>query len=130
MQDSNETPTICVLVVDDDVMTLATLKSVIGSHDDVSVEVAMNAGEALKLLESKSVHAIIADFNLVGPNGGLILRRVREDYPNVRRILFSGSPYAEISPQIDRALADMFLTKPIEIDALESILGSLRSQLG
>jgi DNA-binding NarL/FixJ family response regulator len=116
-----------ILLVDDDVMTLATLKSVFGTHDDVVVEVAMSAAESLKKLAQVAIHAIVADFNLVGPNGGLILRRVREDYPDVRRVLLSGSSYAELSPKLERGLADVFLSKPIDLDSIEELVDSLRS---
>ena len=116
-----------VLLVDDDVMTLASLKSVFGAHDDVSVEVSLSAGEALKKLDDSNFTAIIADFNLVGPNGGLILRRVRQDYPHVKRVLFSGSSYAELSPKLERGLADVFLSKPIEMDDIEELIAGLRT---
>ena len=123
----DESTGIRLLLVDDDVMTLASLKSVFGAHEDVSVEVSLSAGEALKKLDGSNFTAIIADFNLVGPNGGLILRRVREDYPHVKRVLFSGSSYAELSPKLERGLADVFLSKPIEMDDIEELIAGLRT---
>lgn len=116
-----------LLIVDDDVMTLASLKGVLGAYVDVEVEVSLSGAEALRKLEESSFCAIIADFNLVGPNGGLILRRVRDAYPNVKRVLFSGSSYADISPRIERGLADVFMSKPLEIDAIQELIDGLRT---
>jgi DNA-binding NtrC family response regulator len=120
-------PRIRLLVVDDDVMTLASLKGVFTAYGDVEVEVAMSASEALTKLGKSSFRAIIADFNLVGPNGGLILRRVRETYPSVKRVLFSGSSYAEISPRIEPDLADVFMSKPLDRDAIQELIDGLRT---
>ena len=115
-----------LLVVDDDVMTLASLKAVFGGYGDVEVEVSMSAAEALRKLEESNFRAIIADFNLVGPNGGLILRRVRDTYPGVKRVLFSGWSYAEISPRLERGLADVFMSKPLGRDAIQGLIDGLR----
>lgn len=111
-----------VLIVDDDVMTLGSLKLAFSSEEQLSVEFAMNASEALLKLKGRAFDVIVADFNLVGPNGDWLLRKVRDGYPSTRRVLLSGQEYANISGHLDPGLADVFISKPVEVDELLKVL--------
>lgn len=112
-----------VLIVDDDVMTLGSLKLAFSVEEGFAVEFAMNASEALLKLKGRAFHAIVADFNLVGPNGDWLLRKVRDKYPSTRRVLLSGQEYPDISRHLDPGLADVFISKPVELDELLEALG-------
>lgn len=116
---STSTPQmVTVLLVDDDPMTLAALRRLMLSEGGYRVEVALNAEQALEKLETGTIQTVVADFNLAGPDGGWLLRKVRTVYPGVRRVLLSGSNYTNLSPHLEPGLADVFISKPIEPEEL------------
>ena len=105
-----------VLVVDDDPDVLRSFMRLLEDHADVKV--ALGAETALKVLESKHFDTVVVDFTMKGPNGGWLLRQVRDKYPHIERILLSGSSYAELSRYLEPGLVDRFLEKPLEGDEL------------
>lgn len=111
-----------VLVVDDDPDVLRSFMRLLG--EDADVKIALGAEAALKVLESKPFDVIIVDFNMTGPNGGWLLRQVRERHPKVTRVLLSGSSYSELTPYLEPELVDHFLEKPIEAEELIEIVGA------
>ena len=103
-----------VLVVDDDPDVLRSFMRLLEEYADVKV--ALGAEAALKVLEQKAFDAVVVDFNMTGPNGAWLLRQVRDRYPNIERILLSGSSYSELSHFLDPGLVDRFLEKPLEVE--------------
>lgn len=110
-----------VLVVDDDPDVLRTVMRMLERQFDVRV--AFSAEQALTVLDEGEIDAVVVDFNMSGPNGGWLLRRVRDRSPNVSRILLSGSTYAELSPHLDPGLVDVFIGKPLEYEELLASVG-------
>jgi DNA-binding NtrC family response regulator len=104
-----------VLVVDDDPDVLRTL---VRSLRGADVKVALGAEAALELVQREPVDAVIVDFNMRGPNGAWLLRRIRELDAGIYRILLSGSTYADLAGHLEPGLVDQFLGKPLEPDEL------------
>ena len=105
-----------VLVVDDDPDVLRSFLRLL--HDDADVKIALGAEAALQVLASQRFDTVVCDFTMVGPHGGWLLRQVRDKYPQVERILLSGSSYSELSPYLEPGLVNRFLEKPLEDDEL------------
>ena len=111
----------CVLVVDDDPSVLRTLTRMLGSQAEVRF--ALGAEDALLLLLKENFDSVLVDFNMMGPNGAWLLRKVRTLYPRVHRILLSGMSYGDLAAHLDPGLVDRFLEKPLERSALfEAVL--------
>jgi DNA-binding NtrC family response regulator len=110
-----------VLVVDDDPDVLRTVMRMLDRHAEVKV--ALGAEQAMQVLGGGEVDAVVVDFNMRGPNGAWLLRHVRDHYPEVSRILLSGSSYAELSPQLEPGLVDVFIAKPLELAELIASVG-------
>ncbi|MFY4812176.1 PAS domain S-box protein [Haloarcula sp. AONF1] len=80
-----------VLHVDDDreyaEMTAAFLQR---ESVDFTIETATSASEGLRLLDKESVDCIVSDYEMPGENGIDFLESVREDYPDLPFILYTG----------------------------------------
>lgn len=110
-----------VLVVDDDLDVLRSFMRLLEEY--AKVQVALGAEAGLEALEAGGFDMVIVDFNMVGPNGAWLLRQVRERYPDIERVLISGSSYAELAGHLEPGLVDRFFEKPLEIEDLIEALG-------
>jgi CheY-like chemotaxis protein len=87
------TPEVKLLVVDDE----ATIRSVLTrllkrlpQPPPVRVETAESAEAALQKMERESFDLVFTDFNMGGKDGIYLLARVRERWPETRRLLMTG----------------------------------------
>ncbi|MDP3815533.1 response regulator, partial [Pseudomonas sp.] len=83
-----------LLLVDDEPGILAALRRVF-QRENYELLFARNAEEALQLLEAKPVELIVSDFMMPGINGSELLRRVRERWPDIIRIMLTGQASTE-----------------------------------
>jgi len=100
-----------VLIVDDEVRSLESLQRIL--VDDFEVQVASNVQEAEALLQTEWVQIILCDQRMPETTGVEFLTRVREQWPDVIRMIISG--YTD-SEDIINALNDagvyQYITKP------------------
>ena len=115
-----------VLVVDDDLDVLRLFMSMLQEH--VDVKVALGAEAALSCFSKSTFDSVIVDFNMQGPNGAWLLRQIRTLYPDVQRILLSGSSYVDLARHLDPGLVDEFIQKPLEADDLIGSVTSVASE--
>src|SRR5213080_2725201 len=127
-----------ILVVDDDAMSrrvLAQLLNAVGYNCRVSKD----GSEALNTIHDRPPSVLLLDFDMPGPNGAEVLRRLRSDEdPAVAQIpaimlTAHGSEQSEVSCL--QAGADDFVTKPVNSAVLRARietqlrLRSMRRQL-
>jgi DNA-binding NtrC family response regulator len=105
-----------VLLVDDDPDVLRALRRGLLAYADV--EVALGAEPAMSLLEREKFDVAIVDFNMNGPNGAWLLRRIRDRDQSIVRILLSGSAYSELAVHLEPGLVHSFVEKPFVTDEL------------
>lgn len=106
-----------ILVVDDEVRSLQTLRRVL--EDDFTVLTAASAAEAEALLEQESPAAILCDQRMPGETGVDFLQRVRERWPDPVRMILSGYTDSEdILAAINDAGIYRFIAKPWDPDDL------------
>ncbi|MEG3766798.1 two-component system response regulator ArcA [Alteromonas sp. 14N.309.X.WAT.G.H12] len=99
-----------ILIVEDEVVTRTTLKSLFEA-EGYSVFEAENGNQMHDFFENHSINLVIMDINLPGKNGLILAREVR-DRKNVGLIFLTGR-----DNDVDRILgleigADDYLTKP------------------
>jgi DNA-binding NtrC family response regulator len=115
-----------ILIVDDEPTVVYTLKAIL-EHFGYRASEAGCLEEALAVLKSERVEALIADLALKGGVSGVdVIRRAREVQPNIACLLLTG--YAE--PEIVDSLEDQgipVLFKPVEMGRL---VGQLRLMVG
>jgi len=100
-----------VLVVDDEVRSTETINRIL--DDDYHVICVYNAAEAEEVLKEKSVQVILCDQRMPGLNGVDFLANVREQWPDILRIIISGYTDSEnIIKAINQAGIFHYITKP------------------
>ncbi len=109
-----------VLVVDDEPEVLATLRRQL--RREFTVYTAENAQQALEILDTHPVQAIISDQRMPDMSGSEFLARAKEEHPDVLRILLTG--YADLQAVIEAVNSGeifRYVTKPwdpVEIRSL------------
>ena len=99
-----------ILVVEDELVTRSTLKSVFEA-EGYQVFEANDGTEMHQVLNENEIHLIIMDINLPGKNGLLLAREIRE-HKNIALIFLTGR-----DNEVDKILgleigADDYITKP------------------
>lgn len=102
-----------VLFVDDDISSINSLKR--NFRKVYNGFIASNIEEAVNILEEEkgNFYAIITDYMMNGKNGDELLIKVREKYPNIKRVLATGCLPDEVMPLKESGLAEVIIIKPI-----------------
>lgn len=110
-----------LLIVDDEVRSLETLHRIL--VDDFDVKTATSVGEAERILEEEWVHVILCDQRMPEITGVEFLKRVRDKWPDVIRMIISGYTDSEdIISAVNDAGIYQYITKPWHPDSLIMIL--------
>ncbi len=110
-----------VLIVDDEVRSLETLQRIL--EDDFDVKTAENVTEARRILETEWVQIILCDQRMPEITGVEFLKQVREQWPEVIRMIISGYTDSEdIISAVNEAGIYQFVTKPWHPDSLILLL--------
>ena len=112
-----------ILVVDDENDILITMKKVLQS-EGYSVSTAMNADEALSLLDSSTVDLIITDIRMPGTDGIQLAKMVKEKDRTVQVIIMTGQSKVENPEKLVVPLDSVgLLRKPFnDIDQLFNLV--------
>ena len=106
-----------VLIVDDEVRSLETLRRIL--EDDFNILVAENAAEAEEILSKEWVQIILCDQRMPEVTGVEFLKTVRERWPDVVRMIISGFTNSEdIIQAVNDAGIYQYITKPWQPDSL------------
>ncbi len=124
-----------ILVVDDDGMSRRVLAQLLNAAG-YNCRVSKDGSEALGMIHERPPSLLLLDFDMPGPNGAEVLRRLRSDNdPAVAQIpaimlTAHGSEQSEVSCL--QAGADDFVTKPVNASVLRARIETqlrLRSQV-
>src|SRR5262249_48065438 len=127
-----------ILVVDDDAMSRRVLAQMLAAAG-YNCRVCKDGSEALKVIQTGPPSLLLLDFDMPGPNGAEVLRRLRSDkhraIAQIPAIMLTahGSEQSEVSCL--QAGADDFVTKPVNTAVLRARietqlrLRSMRRQL-
>jgi two-component system, NtrC family, response regulator HupR/HoxA len=106
-----------VLIVDDEVRSLESLERILG--DEFDVKIASNVREAEALLEKEWVQILLCDQRMPDTTGVEFLTRVREQWPDVIRMIISGYTDSEdIINALNEAGVYQYITKPWHPESL------------
>jgi DNA-binding NtrC family response regulator len=105
-----------VLVVDDDV-SIRLLCRINLELDGHRVREAASLGEAREALADEPPAVVLLDLHIGADSGWDLLTEIRQEYPDVRVVLLSGT--AQLGRE-ERELADGVLPKPFPIELLAS----------
>jgi len=106
-----------VLIVDDEVRSLESLRRVLS--EDFEVICASSANEAETVLAGEIVQVILCDQRMPGESGVEFLKRVRDIWPDPLRLIISGYTESEdIIAGVNEAGIYQYITKPWHPDRL------------
>ena len=101
-----------VLVVDDDrVVRQSYQRSLAGMR--CRVQTALNADEALKLMEDDPSDVVLADIRMPGMDGITMLQEIKKRWPECEVVVITGYPSIETAKEAVRLGAYNYLAKPI-----------------
>ncbi len=106
-----------VLIVDDEVRGLEALQRIL--EDDFEVMTANSVAEAEDILQKEWIQIILCDQRMPDMNGVDFLKKVREQWPEVIRMIISGYTDSEdIISAVNDAGIYQYITKPWHPDNL------------
>lgn len=84
-----------ILFVDDDIDTLDLCVALFAGHS-ITTLTAHNGLHALDILRSRKVHVLVSDYAMPGMNGIALLNEAERLYPDMGRILYTGTADSEV----------------------------------
>jgi len=110
-----------ILVVDDEPDVVKSVRDLL--RLDYRVLGAKRASEAVEMLRQDEVHVVMTDQRMPEMTGVQFLNKVRGEYPEAIRLLFTG--YADIRAVVDainQGNVYRYITKPWDPDELQSVI--------
>src|SRR5260221_497764 len=117
MRNERTTP-VRLLLVDDDEMLIDTMTQRF-KRLGLSVSAARTAGEALERAGASRVDVALLDLNLPDLGGIELLRKLKENQPELEAIMLTGHGSMETAIEAMKAGAYDYLTKPVHFNELE-----------
>jgi len=108
-----------ILFVDDEPRLLDGLRRMLFPYADLwDMQFAMSGSEALQMLSVSSFDVIIADMRMPGMNGAELLNEVARLYPQMVRMILSGTWEQDLRMQA-AMVAHQYLSKPCDPELLK-----------
>ena len=112
-----------ILVVDDSsVMRKLVARSIRQAGVDAEVLEAEDGAEAVEVADAEAPDLILADWNMPRMTGIEMLRALRERGDDVRVGFVTSESTEAIRSEAVQAGASFFLTKPLDVEALQAAL--------
>ena len=116
-----------ILLVDDQ-KELRALLSQFFSLNGYEVESVEDGELAIALIRKKQYDLVVADFKMPKMNGLDLTRRLKLYYPSLSILIMSGSGVGEVF--FREAGADAFVTKPLDLSSMRSLVEELLNRKG
>ncbi len=122
--DSPDHKKAAMLVVDDDPAIRELCLEAL-APEGFEMHEAARAEAALEIISGGRIDIVLTDLNMPGLSGIDLLRRIRQDSPEVDVIMMTGYATIPTAVEATRLGAYDYITKPFEIDDLAALLGRL-----
>ena len=119
-----------MLVVDDDAAIRKIFSDLIAKREDIQVEGAGQAEEALEILKLRSFDVAFVDLQMPGIGGMRFLEQVKRDLPGLEIVMVTAHGSIESAVEAMKLGATDFLPKPFKLDQVTLILERLRRVAG
>ena len=113
-----------VLIVDDETNLLVLLDSVL-SKEGFHVSTASNANEALELFDHAGFNIAILDIKMFPVGGVVLLAEIKKRSPSTQVVMITAYPTADTRNECLRFGAADYLTKPLDIQTLTTVVRNL-----
>ena len=106
-----------ILVVDDEVSACRSIKKILARKGFI-VDVALNADEGLKKIESELFELVLLDIMMPRVNGIELLRIMKERWPSLKVVMVTGYPSIETAVDATKLGALGYISKPFTPDEI------------
>jgi two-component system response regulator HydG/two-component system response regulator AtoC len=113
-----------ILIVDDEINTLKVLSAAL-KNSRIHVGTARSGEEALELIKKNKYNLVISDFKMGGISGEQLLEKTKTIAPDLPFILLTAHGTIELAVNAMRKGAYTYLTKPVNVNLLESIVSDI-----
>jgi signal transduction histidine kinase len=111
-----------LLLLDDEQYILDALKRAL-KDEPYGIAATTDAGEAMDILAREKIKVVVSDQRMPDVSGVEFLRDVKEKYPRIVRILFTGyTDFSTVEDAINLSEAYRFITKPWNTNELKVII--------
>jgi DNA-binding NarL/FixJ family response regulator len=119
-----------ILVADDhSVVRAGIIKSLTASFSDIEFGEASSASEVMQLIYTSGWDLAIIDISMPGRNGMDVLKEIKENYPEIKVIIFSMYPEDQFAVRAIKAGAAAYLTKDLPaIEFTEAVRKILKGE--
>lgn len=121
---SEAAPVVKVLLIDDEVEFLESMRKVLGRRN-MDVLTAPSGDTALDLLAERTVDVAVLDLKMPGMSGQEVLRLMKQRFPAVEVIILTGHPSVESALEVIKLGANEYMKKPPSIEELVSTIRRL-----
>jgi len=97
------------------------------ADDRLRVETVSTAQEGREVLDERDVDCVVSDFDMPGENGVEFLEAVREEYPDLPFVLFTGKGSEEVAGEAIRKGATDYLQKATGTDQYTILANRIRN---
>jgi len=111
---SHRSPTLPILVVDDEASALKSFEFVLNSLGWDHVLPIQDSREVLPLLRQREVEMLILDLTMPGLSGTEVLQAISEDHPEIPVIVATGLNDIKVAVECMKMGAADYLLKPVE----------------
>ncbi len=116
-----------ILIIDDEESQLQSLKTFL-SKRGFKIITSNNGEDALQKVKNNSIDITFTDYKMPGWDGLTTLKKIKEVNPEIDVIVMTAFGTIENAVELMKAGAYDFLTKPIDLDQLESIIIRLKER--
>jgi two-component system, NtrC family, response regulator AtoC len=110
-----------ILVVDDD-QSIATAFERFLKHEGHVCAVASNAEDAMRLVGERDPDLVVMDIRMPGVDGLQALQQLRNRFPDLYVVMMTAYGTSQTSIDAIRAGAFEYLTKPLDLDQLRTVI--------
>ena len=115
-----------VLVVDDELSIRTILKQIL-EKNNFEADTAVDGVQALEKLKAGPFDIVISDINMPNMDGVALLKKIKEDYPNVPVIFITAFGRDKIIVEAMKIGLTNFIEKPFKMDA---VINTLNQHIG
>ena len=115
-------PPLQLMIVDDEPVVLHSCCRILQGRSDISLTTAESASACLEQMRVRPYDIVITDLKMPGMDGLELLREIRQQWPDVIAMVFTGHATVETARSALRLGAFDYIPKPFTPDELRTVI--------
>jgi DNA-binding NtrC family response regulator len=116
-----------ILIIDDEEPQLQSLKSFLVKRN-YNIYTSTSGESAMEIIMNSAIDIVLTDFNMQGWDGQRVLKETKLINPSIEVVVMTAYGTIESAVTMMKNGAYDFITKPIDLDVLESILNKIKEK--